>query len=153
MCGEGHQLVILSANGTCPICTDKKEVNVVAQIKDIEISVNDEIVRIAQESKLIIEQFQKLLGVYTTTEALGKIAVLMREESEIEVELNKYKELVDWIYSIVSVNCPDVGEAHAGIQEGIEELRKETFPENVQNAKWGGHYETCPANNGGSCTC
>lgn len=124
-----------------------------AQIKDIEIEVNDEIARIAQESKLIIEQFQKLLGVYTTTEALAKVAVLMREETEIEVELNKYKELVDWIYSIVSVNCSDVGEAHAGIQEGIEELRKETFPANVQNAKWSGHYETCPANNGGLCTC
>lgn len=100
-------------------------------MKDIEIEVNDEIARIARESKLIIEQFQKLLGVYTTTEALAKIAVLMREESEIEVELNKYKELVDWIYSIVSVNCFDVGEAHAGIQESIEELRKETFPANI----------------------
>lgn len=29
---------------------------------------------------LVIEQFQKLLGVYTTTEALAKVAVLMREE-------------------------------------------------------------------------
>ena len=120
---------------------------------EIEIAVNAELQRIAVESKLIIEQFQKLLGVYTTTEALAKIAVLMREESEIEIELNKYKELVDWIYSIVSVNCRDVGEAHAGIQEGIEELRKETFPAKVENAKWSGHYETCPANNGGSCTC
>ncbi|MDI9586146.1 MAG: hypothetical protein QM473_18135, partial [Acidobacteriota bacterium] len=84
---------------------------------------DESIYKIALESKMIIEQFQKLLGVYTSTEALAKIAVLMREESEIEIELNKYKELVDWIYSIVSVNCTDVGEAHAGIQEGIEELR------------------------------
>jgi hypothetical protein len=22
-----------------------------------------------------------------------------------------------------------------------------------RTAKWSGHYETCPANNGGSCTC
>lgn len=98
---------------------------------EVEIEVNAEIYRIALESKMIIEQFQKLLGVYTTTEALAKITVLMREESEVEVELNKYKELVDWIYSIVSVNCSDVGEAHAGIQEGIEELRKETYPANI----------------------
>lgn len=47
---------------------------------EIEIAVNAELNRIAIESKMIIEQFQKLLGVYTTTEALGKIAVLMREE-------------------------------------------------------------------------
>jgi len=40
-----------------------------------------------------------------------------------EVELKKYNELIDWIYSIVSVNCTDVGEAHAGIQQAIEELR------------------------------
>ena len=114
---------------------------------------NEEIRLILLDQSRVIEQFQRLLGVSTTTESLGKIAVLMREESEIEIELNKYKELVDWIYSIVSVNCRDIGEAHAGIQEGIEELRKETFPANVENAKWSGHYETCPANNGGSCTC
>ena len=90
---------------------------------EMEIEVNAEIYKIALESKMIIEQFQKLLGVYTSTEALAKIAVLMREESEIEAELNKYKELVDWVYSIVSVNCTDVGEAHAGIQQAIEELR------------------------------
>lgn len=23
----------------------------------------------------------------------------------------------------------------------------------LDGAKWGGHYETCPANNGGTCTC
>ena len=40
-----------------------------------------------------------------------------------EMELKKYSELIDWIYSIVSVNCTDVGEAHAGIQQAIEELR------------------------------
>ncbi len=120
---------------------------------EVEIAVNAEIHRIAVESKMIIEQFQKLLGVYTTTEALGKIAVLMREESEIEIELNKYKKLVNSIYEVVSVNCTDVGETFAGIQNDIEELRKNTFPANVENAKWGGHYETCPANNGGSCTC
>ena len=95
-------------------------------MKEIKIEVNAEIYRIALESKTIIEQFQKLLGVYTSTEAFGKIAVLMREESEVESELSKYKELVDWVYSIVSVNCADVGEAHAGIQDAIEELRKQT---------------------------
>jgi len=38
---------------------------------------------------LIVEQFQKLLGVFTTTEALGKVAVLMREETEAERLLSK----------------------------------------------------------------
>lgn len=98
---------------------------------EVEIEVNAEIYRIALESKMIIEQFQKLLGVYTTTEALAKIAVLMREESEIEVDLNKYKKLVNSIYEVVSVNCNDVGEAFAGIQNDIEQLRKETFPANI----------------------
>jgi hypothetical protein len=40
---------------------------------EVEIEANAEIYRIALESKLIIEQFQKLLGVYTTTEAFSKI--------------------------------------------------------------------------------
>lgn len=68
---------------------------------DYEKELN-EISVIAIESKIIIEQFQKLLGVYTSTEALSKIAVLMREENEI-IEIAKdhywdslepYKELI-----------------------------------------------------------
>ena len=46
-------------------------------------------------------------------------------ETIAEKELKKYNELIDWIYSIVSVNCTDVGEAHAGIQQAIEEFRKQ----------------------------
>ena len=38
---------------------------------------------------LIVEKFQKLLGVYTTTEALAKVAVLMREETLSESLLSK----------------------------------------------------------------
>jgi len=38
---------------------------------------------------LIVEQFQKLLGVFTTTEALAKVAVLMREETLSESLLSK----------------------------------------------------------------
>jgi len=102
-----------------------------ANMAEIEIKVNAEIHRIAVESKMIIEQFQKLLGVYTSTEALSKISVLMREESEVEIELNKYKKLVNSIYEIVSVNCNDVGETFAGIQNDIDELRKDTFPDNI----------------------
>jgi len=56
---------------------------------EIEIEVNSEIYRIALESKLIIEQFQKLLGVYTTTEALAKVAVLMREDDTADRLLSK----------------------------------------------------------------
>lgn len=56
---------------------------------EVEVKINDEILRIAEESKLIIEQFQKLLGVHTTTEALAKLAVLMREETEAERLLSK----------------------------------------------------------------
>lgn len=112
---------------------------------EIEIAINKEVYKIALESKMIIEQFQKLLGVYTTSEALGKIAVLMREESEVEIELSKYKKLVDSIYEIVSVNCSDVGEAHAGIQSSIIELKRETFPANLRYfAKLRTLYD-CPA--------
>lgn len=46
-----------------------------------------EITRIATESKMIIEQFQKLLGVYTTTEAFAKTAVLMREEEDLQNDI------------------------------------------------------------------
>jgi hypothetical protein len=38
---------------------------------------------------LVIEQFQKLLGVFTTTDALAKVAVLMREETLTEGLLSK----------------------------------------------------------------
>jgi hypothetical protein len=41
------------------------------------------------EYALVIEQFQKLLGVYTTTEALAKVAVLMREEDTAGKLLSK----------------------------------------------------------------
>lgn len=46
-----------------------------------------ELTRIATESKMIIEQFQKLLGVYTTTEAFAKTAVLMREEEDLQNDI------------------------------------------------------------------
>jgi hypothetical protein len=83
---------------------------------------------IAIESKRIIEQFQKLLCVHTATEGFAKIVVIMREESEIEVELNKYKNLVNAIYEVVSVECNDVGETFSGIQNDIEELRRGLTP-------------------------
>lgn len=56
---------------------------------EVEIEVNAEIYRIALESRMIIEQFQKLLGVCTTTEALAKIAVLMREDDTADRLLSK----------------------------------------------------------------
>lgn len=48
-----------------------------------------EMKRRAVDYALIVEQFQKLLGVYTTTEALAKVAVLMREETLSEGLLSK----------------------------------------------------------------
>jgi len=48
-----------------------------------------EIKRRAIDYALVVEQFQKLLGVYTTTEALAKVAVLMREETDAERLLSK----------------------------------------------------------------
>ena len=62
---------------------------------EIEIAVNAEINRIAIESKLIVEQFQKLLGVYTTTEALSKIAVLMREEEAESLSFDFIRKVRD----------------------------------------------------------
>lgn len=41
---------------------------------------------------LIIEQFQKLLGVHITTDALAKVAVLMREETEAEGFIRKIRD-------------------------------------------------------------
>ncbi len=62
-----------------------------ASIKDAEITieVNAELERICIESKEIIEGFHKLLGVHTSTEALGKIAVLMREDDTADRLLSK----------------------------------------------------------------
>ena len=48
-----------------------------------------------------------------------------------EIKLKKYNELIDWIYSIVSVNCTDAGEAHAEIQKEIEKI-KELNKENIE---------------------
>jgi hypothetical protein len=62
----------------------------------VEYEYFKEINRIALESKLIVEQFQKLPGVYTTTEAFAKTAVLMREEEESERERNIINLCCDW---------------------------------------------------------
>jgi hypothetical protein len=48
--------------------------------------------RRAIDYALIVEQFQKLLGVYTTTSALAKVAVLMREETEAEEFIRKVRD-------------------------------------------------------------
>jgi hypothetical protein len=45
----------------------------------ILVEANNELERICLESKEIIEGFHKLLGVHSSTEALGKIAALMHE--------------------------------------------------------------------------
>ena len=62
-----------------------------ASIKDAEITieVNAELERICIESKEIIEGFHKLLGVHTSSEALAKIAVLMREDDTADRLLSK----------------------------------------------------------------
>lgn len=56
---------------------------------EITIEVNAELERICRESKEIIEGFHKLLGVHTSTEALAKIAVLMREDNTADKLLSK----------------------------------------------------------------
>lgn len=60
-----------------------------ASIEKISIEVNAELERICLESKEIIEGFHKLLGVHTSTEALAKIAVLMREDDTADRLLSK----------------------------------------------------------------
>ena len=62
---------------------------------EITIEVNAELERICLESKEIIEGFHKLLGVHTSTEALSKVAVLMREEEDLESD----------IYSTILIFC------------------------------------------------
>ena len=56
---------------------------------EITIEVNAELERICLESKQIIEGFHKLLGVHSSTEALAKIAVLMREDDTADRLLSK----------------------------------------------------------------
>lgn len=74
-----------------------------ASIKDAEITieVNAELERICIESKEIIEGFHKLLGVHSSTEALAKIAVLMREDDTADRLLSK---ALGHLHS-----CPELG--------------------------------------------
>lgn len=74
---------------------------------EVEIEVNAEIYRIALESKLIIEQFQKLLGVYTTTDALAKIAVLMREEEAESLSFEFIRKVRDGEHHYAIKDHPD----------------------------------------------
>ncbi len=50
---------------------------------------NEEVRRILLDQSLVLEQFQKLLGVATTTSALAKISVLMREDDTADRLLRK----------------------------------------------------------------
>ena len=54
--------------------------------------------RIAVESKLIIEGIQKTLGVFTTTEALQKIAALeaVADAAERNIEKSNHDEACNW---------------------------------------------------------
>ena len=72
-----------------------------ASIEKISIEVNAELERICLESKEIIEGFHKLLGVHTSTEALAKIAVLMREDDTADRLLSK---ALGHLHS-----CPELG--------------------------------------------
>lgn len=54
---------------------------------------------------LIVEQFQKLLGVFTTTDALSKVAVLMREETLSESLLSK---ALGHLHSCPEPGCNDL---------------------------------------------
>jgi len=74
---------------------------------EIEIAVNDELNRIAVESKMIIEQFQKLLGVYTSTEALAKIVVLMREEEAESLSFEFIRKVRDGEHHYAIKDHPD----------------------------------------------
>jgi len=120
--------------------------NTKRHVENIE-KQNKEIRLILLDQSRVIEQFQKLLGVETVTSALSKLAVIMREESET---IDLLKKLL--AHEEVDAQIDDWS---TGYREGIEHCigALSTPPENVENAKWSGHYETCPAKNGGSCTC
>ena len=62
-----------------------------ANIKDAEITIeiNAELLRTCRENMEIVKGFHKLLGVHSSTEALAKIAVLMREDDTADRLLSK----------------------------------------------------------------
>jgi hypothetical protein len=72
-----------------------------ASIEKVTIEVNAELERICIESKEIIEGFHKLLGVHSSTEALAKIAVFMREDDAADKLLSK---ALGHLHS-----CPELG--------------------------------------------
>lgn len=57
-----------------------------AELKELGEKFN-ELVEMSTHYALVIEQFQKLLGVYTTTAALEEIAFLVREKELVFKEL------------------------------------------------------------------
>jgi hypothetical protein len=65
---------------------------------EISISVNAELERICLESKEIIEGFQRLLGVHSSSEALAKIAVLMREDEAEKLSFEVIRKIRDGEY-------------------------------------------------------
>ena len=64
-----------------------------------------------------------------------KIVEIIREETWVEVDSSR-------VYGIE--------EAAEKVLQAIEAAEQTLVPD---AAKWSGHYETCPAKNGGTCTC
>ena len=102
----------------------------VEEILNILINSDNSINKIAIESKLIIEQIQKLLGVYTNTEALGKIAVLMREENE-----DVYKKFFEKIVAILN-DDPETDVFARGVISAVRETYDEINPTQPQSVQY-----------------
>lgn len=58
---------------------------------------------------------------FVATESDGSNWVSLENYLALERE---FREFSNYVYEIVSVQCNDVGEAHAGIQDEIESIRK-----------------------------
>lgn len=93
----------------------------------ITIEINAELERICLESKEIIEGFHKLLGVSSSTEALSKISVLMREEEELTAPV------FDFVRSIIQGKFHGHGFEHSEEPCNCNELAAADFLQKFQD--------------------
>ena len=109
-----------------------------ANIKDAEITieVNAELERICIESKEIIEGFHKLLGVHTSSEALAKIAVLMREDDTADRLLSKA------LGHLHSCSEPGSSDLYQEIASAFGESGRTQRAVDVARCRCGGEYYT-----------
>lgn len=72
-----------------------------------------------------------MLSILVTHENDGSQWVSLEDYRALQ---SKFRDFLDNVYDIVSVQCNDVGEAHAGLQEEIIAIRKSCLTSRAADA-------------------